>query len=644
MKKKNIETVKTIKGDQDPYDIAYLLGWRHDKLRNLIFHCYKTPDLVQNARRFYESLEFNEAVRILKQLLPHTIAANVLDIGCGNGIACYALARKGYIVTGIDSSTGRIAGINAAKQLIGLDNTNFNIEYSSGENLNFKDSSFDIVWLRETLHHIKNLKGFMEEVRRILKISGIMCCFRDHVIWNDEQKQHFFDSHPFNHITKDEGCYRLEEYLEAFQSAGFKMEYVLDPVSSIINTYPAPYQAGLKFDYDAAKQRKKGNDLFSFFARKTEPEKIKQSPASAQIFSYPQRNYTEDIFTDTYQKAKSLAVKNRFHEAIEELIRIDELDAPLKNKALHLKNELISYLPVRTKPELCLSTIKSFFHDSEIAPDILVLGDSVMDTVSNLDDNKTNLRRMILKRKIKKHSRIRFINHAGYNPCVFWLILNVIKIFVQKPKQIILPINLRSFSSCWALHPFHHKTDTIKELRDYLLSIGIKVECLLSDTRLPYKEYLDTNEKFYNSKEKSLSILEHMLSQKGKVDQKDRYKTFFEFHYTPPINSDNRNLIFLQKFFKLASEIGISVYSYLTPINFQAGEKYAGAKFLPAVQGNTAFLLKHLPSCNTNDIIVHDFSVALPANHFIHPNESAEHLNYLGRKFLANKITTAMIL
>jgi spore maturation protein CgeB len=262
--------------EEDPYDIAYKWGWNNPQLRELVYLCYKTPDFADNARRFFLSTEFHEAVRILSELgKKPDKSIRVLDFGCGNGVASYALARMGYSVVGVDSSLGEIAGLNAAKKIQDIDGIHFDIVHSTGEKIDFRENAFDVIWIREALHHIKNLSEFLSEIKRILKPDGILCCLRDVVIWNENQREHFFATHPFNHITKDEGCYYLEKYLSAFNNAGLLVEKILYPLTSIINTYPDTPKPGVTFDENKAKQRQQGYDLFSFFVRKSKKEDTK---------------------------------------------------------------------------------------------------------------------------------------------------------------------------------------------------------------------------------------------------------------------------------------------------------------------------------------------------------------------------------
>jgi SAM-dependent methyltransferase len=259
----------TDNSQEDVYDIAYRWGWQTPELRELVYLCYKTPDLADNAHRFYEGEEFQALVKLLSELGKEPDnAIKALDFGCGNGVASYSLARAGYSVIGADLSLGEIAGINAARRLQGLDGVQFDLMHSTGEKIDFEEKSFDIILLREVLHHIKELPAFMSEVRRMLKQNGLICCLRDIVIWNEDQRKHFFASHPFYPITHDEGCYYLDEYLYAFESAGLIMERTFNPVSTVINTYPANFDSSRVFSVEEAKAQRSGNYLYSFVARR----------------------------------------------------------------------------------------------------------------------------------------------------------------------------------------------------------------------------------------------------------------------------------------------------------------------------------------------------------------------------------------
>lgn len=253
--------------ETDAYDRAYKWAWEEAGMQDLIRNCYKSPDFSDNARRFFSSDEFCAVLAELESLgaVPGN-QATALDFGCGNGVASYALARAGFDVTGVDSSVGLLAGLGAAKKLIGLDGVQPKFDIHTGEVLDFPAASFDVIYIREVLHHIHGLVPFLAQIRKILKPGGVVCCLRDVVIWNENQREHFFANHPLNPITQDEGCYYLDEYLLAFIESGLELKRVLSPTGSIINSYPIPLPEPTPYDYMTARSREYGYDLFSFFA------------------------------------------------------------------------------------------------------------------------------------------------------------------------------------------------------------------------------------------------------------------------------------------------------------------------------------------------------------------------------------------
>lgn len=253
--------------ESDAYDRAYRWAWEDGNMQELVRLCYKTPDYAENARRFAASEEFDAILQNLADLgvCPGPAKA-ALDFGCGNGVGAFALAKAGFQVTAVDSSRGLLAGIGAAAKLDGLDGVRIDVRHHEGEQMNYPDAAYDLVYIREVLHHIHGLEGFLPQIARILKPGGVVCCLRDVVIWNEAQREHFFATHPLYPITQDEGCYYLDEYLMAFVGSGLRLERVLAPTESVINAYPAPFESATPFDAAAARTRQTGYDLFSFFA------------------------------------------------------------------------------------------------------------------------------------------------------------------------------------------------------------------------------------------------------------------------------------------------------------------------------------------------------------------------------------------
>ncbi len=116
-----------------------------------------------------ENKTTQKRIRETIKLFPST-ASNVLDIGVGYGFVIEELHKKfpHLSLAGIDISSKAIQNI---KQKLDGD-----FRVGSAENLPWPDNSFDVVLLLEILEHIPatNLFGVLNEVRRVLKNSGVL--------------------------------------------------------------------------------------------------------------------------------------------------------------------------------------------------------------------------------------------------------------------------------------------------------------------------------------------------------------------------------------------------------------------------------------------------------------------------------------
>lgn len=81
----------------------------------------------------------------------------LLDVGCGNGYFTYHLAKL-CDVTGLDFSE-QMLKINPHHKLVKGD----------AENLPFDKNSFNIVFCSNLMHHLKNPKKAIEEMKRVAK-------------------------------------------------------------------------------------------------------------------------------------------------------------------------------------------------------------------------------------------------------------------------------------------------------------------------------------------------------------------------------------------------------------------------------------------------------------------------------------------
>lgn len=199
----------------------------------LVKDCYYDDSLYKAANRYWNSLEWQS----IKDLLPNTIG-KALDIGAGNGIASFALAKEGWATTAIEPDPSDTVGCGAIKKLAIESELTIKIIQAIGEKLPLPDETFNVVLARQVLHHANDLEKLCIELFRILKPGGMLIATREHVISGPKQLPCFLEQHPLHKLYGGENAYMLKEYKSALTSAGFLLVKTLGPFDSVINYAP----------------------------------------------------------------------------------------------------------------------------------------------------------------------------------------------------------------------------------------------------------------------------------------------------------------------------------------------------------------------------------------------------------------------
>lgn len=203
----------------------------------LIEQAYLRADNELNIQSFSTSEEFSETLKLIEKKKPGKL--KILDVGCGNGIASISFALKGHDVTAIDPDPSDTVGTGAVeklKQKLGL--KNIEIVTSTAEDFSYSAESFDVIYARQAMHHAYNLIQFISNCARFLKSGGLFVTIRDHVIYNNKDKEIFLNEHPLHKFYHGENAYRNSEYKNAFLSAGLEILEEVKFFDSAINYSP----------------------------------------------------------------------------------------------------------------------------------------------------------------------------------------------------------------------------------------------------------------------------------------------------------------------------------------------------------------------------------------------------------------------
>jgi len=107
-------------------------------------------------------------ISIIKMLNKISRTGRILDIGCAAGFLLDEAKKECWEVHGVELSKW---AVNYAREELGIEN----IFEGTLKKANFPANYFDVVVLRDTIEHLADPKATLNEIRRILKPSGILC-------------------------------------------------------------------------------------------------------------------------------------------------------------------------------------------------------------------------------------------------------------------------------------------------------------------------------------------------------------------------------------------------------------------------------------------------------------------------------------
>ena len=262
-----------------------------------------------------------------------------------------------------------------------------------------------------------------------------------------------------------------------------------------------------------------------------------------------------------------------------------------------------------TGPFKPLTQLHKAFHKVEAAPETLILGDSVHYRVSHFDDDISSLAQMI-ECKLSGREEPVCINFSAYHPGVYLALLECLAKFRGRPKRLVLPINLRSFSPQWWLNPELQYSEDIALLRRY--QPGEEIPEIIRDSDSAALDIFDaTRARFRGSPIRKMGTFRRLaLAKPLKTDLEWRVamsqvlagshypewlagwraRQIAILHYLYFLEPSHPRIKETLAAMRLAKELGIRPLIYVTPINYCEGVRAAGRRFTKIVRRNREVL------------------------------------------------------
>jgi len=133
----------------------------------------KSVQFYNSSETYLEILELrNESdySAILDAIQSYAVNGSLLDYGCGVGLLSMLLAKRGFIVTGVDISEQFIR--SAKRKFSEFSSITFEV---IGElPLRYADGGFDVIATSAVLEHCTGVDAILLEFKRLLRTNGLL--------------------------------------------------------------------------------------------------------------------------------------------------------------------------------------------------------------------------------------------------------------------------------------------------------------------------------------------------------------------------------------------------------------------------------------------------------------------------------------
>ena len=228
------------------------------------------------------------------------------------------------------------------------------------------------------------------------------------------------------------------------------------------------------------------------------------------------------------------------------------------------------------------------------------------------------------------------ISHGNFSPVIYKEFARLIVQQPKKPKVVVIPINMRNFSSEWFYHPMY-QFDIYKSQIGALTGKSIFENFgfyfsgrFMLESRIKNWIKEDIN---YNSINLNHRELRNYIIQES--NSTNREKLLFRYHYMYSLKSTHKYFENLKITIDCLRSSDIKVLTYITPINIEEGSRLLGNQFIDVVKDNVDVIENFLSS---NNIPLLNLIMKVKNENFMDKDVVCEHVDFVGKRFIANEV------
>jgi hypothetical protein len=274
---------------------------------------------------------------------------------------------------------------------------------------------------------------------------------------------------------------------------------------------------------------------------------------------------------------------------------------------------------------------------SPAPPEHLMFGDSVSLRVANEDRDRRDLCAMV--RESLLPIRALCVGGSAFNLRIFDAFVDVLRRLPRQPRMLTAPINVRSFSPQWHSNPAWQLTAELKAIDAWIADSASPIAPIPDVTLAPadYAAYDRLPANIPASRRRTLGDFRALAL--GREGGAERSRELMAWHYAYRLERAHPLLRSLESLAMKCRAAGIGLQLFCTPVNVEFGRLALGREFDEAFSANLAVVDER---CRSIGVRLHDWSGALPAAAFFHPETLTEHLVESGRLWLAERIVASL--
>jgi hypothetical protein len=270
-------------------------------------------------------------------------------------------------------------------------------------------------------------------------------------------------------------------------------------------------------------------------------------------------------------------------------------------------------------------------------PEFLIFGDSVSLRVADEDRDRRDLCAMVRESLLPVPALC--VGGSAFNLRIYEAFVRVLRRVPTRPRMLIAPINMRSFSPQWHLNPAWQLTAELKAIDAWIADPASPIAAIPDVTLAPadYAGFDRLPVDIPSSKRETLGSFRALaLSREGGPE---RSRELMAWHYAYRLDPAHPLLASLDALARGSRALAIDLHLFCTPVNVEFGRRILGPRFDDALSTNLAVVHER---CRSLGVLLHDWSGALPAAAFFHPETLTEHLAESGRLWLADRIVACL--